>query len=171
MATTAISVPEYLASIWHPDRDYVDGEVQERNLGEQEHALLQNYLAAWFFNHRHDWRIVSLTEMRVQVSPTRFRIPDNCLREPSDPMDRVLQRPPLLCVEIMSPEDRLAKVRERLQDFVAMGVHDIWVIDPGARRAYVCVAGEFSESDEDTLRIAGTEIHVRLADLWAELER
>jgi Uma2 family endonuclease len=86
-------------------------------------------------------------------------------------MDRVLQRPPLLCVEIMSPEDRLGKVREWLQDFVAMGVHDIWVIDPEARRAYVCVAGEFSESDEDTLRIAGTEIHVRLADLWAELER
>ena len=134
-------------------------------------ALLQTFLAAWFFNHREEWRIVSLMGMRVQVEPTRFRIPDICLREPSDPFARVLQRPPLLCVEILSPEDRMGKVRERLQDFVAMGVHDIWVIDPHARRAYVCVAGEFAEFGGDTLRIAGTEIHVRLADLWAELER
>ncbi len=85
--------------------------------------------------------------------------------------ERIVEEPPLLCVEILSREDRIGGIRERVEDYVRMGVRDIWVIDPGARRRICCVAGEFAEVGGDTLRIAGTEIHVRLADLWAELER
>ena len=40
-ATTLIPIEEYLRTTYHPDRDYVDGEIQERNLGEREHARLQ----------------------------------------------------------------------------------------------------------------------------------
>jgi Uma2 family endonuclease len=171
MATTAISVREYLSTVWRPDRDYVNGEVLERNLGEQEHALFQIYLAAWFFNHRQEWRVVPLTEQRVQVSPSNFRIPDVCLREESDPFERILHRPPLLCIEIMSREDRLALVRERAKDYVQMGVTNVWIIDPHKRRADVFVDGKFEEFTGDTLRVANTDIHVPLADLWAELDR
>jgi hypothetical protein len=39
MATSAIvPVSEYLRTSYSPDCDYVDGEVQERNLGEQTTA-------------------------------------------------------------------------------------------------------------------------------------
>jgi len=171
MATTAISVREYLSTVWRPDRDYVDGEVLERNLGEQEHSLLQIWLGYWFLTHREDWRVVPLTEQRVQVSPTNFRIPDVCLREASDPFEKILHRPPLLCVEIMSSEDRLALVRERAKDYVRMGVNNVWIIDPHKRRADVFVNGKFEDFTGDTLRIANTDIHVPLADLWAELDR
>jgi Uma2 family endonuclease len=171
MATTAISVQEYLDTMYHPDRDYVDGVAVERNLGEQEHALFQAFLAAWFFNHRKEWGVVSLTEQRVQVQPDRFRVPDVCLRSASDPLDPILWRPPVLCVEIMSPKDRLNLVRTRLQDYVEMGVRDIWVIDPICRRAYACVYRNFAEVPGVELRIAGTDIHVPLPLLWAELEQ
>jgi len=36
-----ISVQEYLATSYRPDCDYVDGRVEERNLGEYNHAKLQ----------------------------------------------------------------------------------------------------------------------------------
>jgi Uma2 family endonuclease len=170
MATTAISVREYLQTVWRPDRDYVDGEARERNLGEKQHSLIQAFLTAWFFNHRAQWGIVPLTEQRVQVNSDRFRIPDVSLLRNDYDFDRVVIEPPLLCVEIVSREDRLSGIRERVDDYVQMGVRDVWVIDPHARRAYVCVNGKFEEFSGDTLRIAETEIHVPLAEVWAELD-
>jgi hypothetical protein len=69
-----VTVQEYLAASFDPDRDYVDGELQERNLGEQPHSLTQTSLGAFLFNRRAQWGIRVLTEQRVQVSPTRFRV-------------------------------------------------------------------------------------------------
>lgn len=171
MSTTAISVREYLATAWRPDRDYVDGEARERNLGEKEHALLQAFLAAWFFNHRDLWAIVVLPEQRVQVNTDRFRIPDVSLMRVSQHFERIVEEPPLLCIEILSREDRMGGIRERVDDYVLMGVENVWVIDPHARRTYVFVAGKFAEFQGDSLRVAGTEIFVAISDLWAELDR
>jgi Uma2 family endonuclease len=169
MATTAISVREYLATVWRPDRDYVDGEARERKLGEKEHALIQTFLAAWFFNHRAAWQVVPLTEQRVQVNSDRFRIPDVLLMRQGQEFERIVEEPPLLCVEILSADDRMGEIRARVDDYVRMGVEDCWVIDPHARRAYVCVAGKFAEFDGDVLRVAGTGVEVPLAEMWAEL--
>jgi hypothetical protein len=64
MATTLISVGEYLGSSYHPDREYIDGTVQERNLGEYDHANLQTVLAAFFWNRRREWNIRVVVEQR-----------------------------------------------------------------------------------------------------------
>ena len=53
MATTtrlAVPVSEYLHSSYSPDCDYVDGELQERNVGELDHAEVQSALVQWFRN-------------------------------------------------------------------------------------------------------------------------
>ena len=45
MAISAlIPVSEYLSTSYDPDCDYVDGQVQERNVGEEDHSDLQNQL-------------------------------------------------------------------------------------------------------------------------------
>ena len=44
-ATMLVPVEEYLRTSYRPDRDYVDGEVLERNLGEHDHSDLQTELA------------------------------------------------------------------------------------------------------------------------------
>jgi hypothetical protein len=38
--TTKVPVEEYLSSSYRPDVEYIDGEIQERNVGEIEHARL-----------------------------------------------------------------------------------------------------------------------------------
>ena len=38
---TFVSVEEYLKTSYEPECDYVDGEVQERNVGERDHSILQ----------------------------------------------------------------------------------------------------------------------------------
>lgn len=47
MATTPVSLKEYLSQTFHPDREYVDGAIVERNLGTQLHGRLQILAAAF----------------------------------------------------------------------------------------------------------------------------
>jgi hypothetical protein len=43
-----ISVQEYLKTVYRPDCDYVDGVVEERNLGERDHSWIQGRLVTFF---------------------------------------------------------------------------------------------------------------------------
>ncbi|HEY5175188.1 MAG TPA: Uma2 family endonuclease [Terriglobales bacterium] len=99
MATLQTSLSEYLRTSYHPDRDYVDGEVQERNWGEFDHAAVQVFLSSWFFQHRQEWELHVLVEMRVRVAAERVRIPDVCLVARGGEIEQVLTKPPLAVIE------------------------------------------------------------------------
>ena len=169
-----ISVEEYLRSSYQPDCDYIDGEVKERNLGEKDHAALQLAIGSLFQQNRAAWGIRAYTELRVQVSPSRFRVPDITVTHAADQWNRILRTPPLLVVEILSPEDNLARLKQRIDDYLAFGVEHIWVIEPETRTAYVADATGLHEpadgSASGTLAIPGTLIACPLADIWAELD-
>ena len=75
-AATLISVEEYLHTNYDPDREYVDGEVVERNLGEKTHSTIQGNLIYHFRLSRDEWGVRAYPEQRGQISPTHFRIPD-----------------------------------------------------------------------------------------------
>ncbi|HEX3437993.1 MAG TPA: Uma2 family endonuclease [Pseudacidobacterium sp.] len=115
--TTHLAIETYLKTSYHPDRDYVDGEVEERNLGEFDHAELQTAIAAWFHAHRKEWNVYALTEQRVRVSETRVRIPDVCLVSRDLPVEQVITKPPIAVVEILSPEDRVRRYNDWLEDY------------------------------------------------------
>jgi Uma2 family endonuclease len=166
----AIRLSEYLGTSYRPDRDYVDGELQQRNLGEREHALLQLILGSIFRNNRHVWDITAMTELRSQVSPTRFRVPDICVLRADAPREQVVTHPPLLVIEILSKHDTLRAMRERVDDYVVFGIQHIWLVDPGQRRAYLCGPHGFEEPDIPELNLADTPIHIELASVCAELD-
>ena len=149
MATnTLISVREYLTTSYEPDCDYVDGVIVERNVGEQDHSYLQMAIAAYLYNRRKEWGIHVYPEQRLQVKPTRFRIPDVCVVLGARPKEQVFTAPPFICIEILSPEDRWARVQERIHDFLAFGVPNIWILDPQSRKAYACTSAGTHEVQE-----------------------
>ncbi len=167
MATLQISLAEYLRTSYHPDRDYVDGEVQERNLGEFDHAAIQAFLTSWFFQHRQEWRLHVLVEMRVRVASERVRIPDVCLVTRGQEIEQVLTRSPLAVIEILSPEDLIVRCNERLADYRQMGIESVWVIDPANGIGYDCSSAAWLPVEE--FRVSGSPIFLRLKDLWDEL--
>jgi len=124
-ASTLISLPEYLATSYRPDCDYVDGELRERNVGEAEHSVIQAALTAWFWNHRREWQIDVRPEQRVQVSPTRFRVPDICVLAASLPREPIANAAPLICIEILSKDDTLRSMRERINDYLDFGTEHV----------------------------------------------
>jgi len=171
MSTTSlIPVAEYLATSYRPDCDYVDGEVQERNLGERDHALLQQIFGSIFHNHRKEWKVTALPEQRVQVSPTRFRVPDICILHSSDPAEAIVRNAPWICIEILSAEDRLQRVQERVDDYMQMGVGYVWVIDPKSRNAYIASSNGFLKTTNGEFVVEGTPIRISLAEVFAEFD-
>ena len=168
-SATLISVSEYLKSSYRPDCDCVDGRVEERNVGEHDHAALQAELIFWFRQHREEWNIEVLPEQRVQVSPTRFRVPDVCLVSLDQPVEQILTKPPLACIEILSPEDTMRRMQERIEDYRQFGVANIWILDPGTRRGYDCRPSGWLEAAE--FGIANTPIRLVLSEIFARMRR
>jgi len=132
-----VSVSEYLSTSYRPDCDYVDGVVLERNLGEYDHGRLQLAVAAYYYNRRKEWGVRAVPEQRVQVSPTRFRIPDVCVMI-GEPTEQIFRTPPFICIEILSKDDRISEMQERVEDYLRFGVRYVWILDPRKRKAYRC---------------------------------
>jgi Uma2 family endonuclease len=169
-STTLVSVEEYLRTSYEPDCDFVDGRIVERSLGEWNHGRLQLALAIWFERRRGEWDIRVNIEQRVRVSRSRFRIPDVCVIPREQPVEPVLTRPPLICIEILSREDTLGRLQERIDDYLDFGVANVWVLDPEAQGAYVCERGGNREVTDGVLRVAESPIAIPLADLFGGLD-
>jgi Uma2 family endonuclease len=166
-----VSVEEYLATVYEHDCEYVDGVIEERDLGEFEHAFLQGILTAIFSNHRTEWGVICLPEQRVQTQRDHFRVPDLTILRAGTPRERILTRPPLLAIEIQSPEDTLRRTAAKAAEYLAFGIEHVWVIDPTARVGYRGTADGLDLARSGELAIAETPIRIVLADLFAELDR
>ena len=174
MSTLAIvPVSEYLSQTYEPDCDYVDGELEERNAGEEQHSELQGILAGIFRNMRKEWQVRTLPEVRIRVAHNTYRIPDICLVPRSKPRQSrgsVISYAPILCVEVLSPEDRMIRVQKKVDEYVRMGLQSVWVIDPWERIGYHASEKGFQRPEDGVLRVSGTHIQVNLTDLFAELD-
>ncbi|HTP31614.1 MAG TPA: Uma2 family endonuclease [Candidatus Acidoferrales bacterium] len=149
MATgSLVSIQEYLTTSYRPDCDYVDGVVLERNLGEFDHARLQMAVSGYFYARQKQWGIVVVPEQRVQVAPTRFRVPDVCVITDEGQPDQIFRKPPLICIEIMSKDDRFSEMRERVDDYLKFGVPYVWILDAAKRRAWRCTTDGMHEVTE-----------------------
>ena len=161
-----VSLEEYLATAYEPDCDFVDGTIEERNLGEWEHAILQSNILEYLRARYKSQGIRVPTELRLRVTPGRVRIPDLCVFL-TDPKQRVPSTPPFLCIEILSPEDRMSRVKVRINDFLAMGVNTVWLIDPETRQAYTANAAEgLREVKTGVLRTESPVIEMPLAEVF-----
>ncbi len=167
---TLIPVSEYLNTTYRPDCDYIDGELQERNVGERPHGMLQGILFAIFYANRREWGVVAGTELRMHVSAKRYRIPDVTVMRRTDPADAIVQVAPLICIEVLSPRDTLSRMQQRIDDYTRMGVEHIWLVDPISRHAYVATGGGLPKPLDNEFAIPGTPIRIPLTDLFAALD-
>jgi Uma2 family endonuclease len=165
------TVREYLHTAWSPDREFVDGRIEERNLGEKEHSILQRFFTVLFFIHRAEWRVEVFPELRTQTQARRFRVPDVLVTRAQDKFERYVTQPPLIAIEILSPEDRLAAMRDKAAEYSGFGVENIWIIDPEKRIAYSYNGSALEEVKTGGLVVPNTPIRVALSEMFAELDR
>jgi Uma2 family endonuclease len=170
MPTSAlVSVEEYLNSIYHPDCDYVDGRVVERNLGELDHSDLQTEIAVYFRLRRKQWGVHAFVEQRVQVSPTRFRIPDVCVTLGPKPTEQIFRTPPFLAIEVLSKKDRKREVQEKIEEFLRFGVPCVWVIDPRSQEGWEHTTAGIHPATNGILRTRNPDLELPLPEIFAAL--
>jgi Uma2 family endonuclease len=163
---TLVSVAEYLHTAYRPDCDYVEGVVTERNVGEKDHGKAQRELLFYLHERREEWNIFVIQAQRVQISPTRYRVPDICVVAGPEPEEQIFTRPPFLCIEILSPEDRMSRMQEKIDEYLAFGVSFVWLIDPQTRKAWVYTTEVIREVRDGLLRTESPPIVVPLEKVF-----
>jgi len=166
-----ISVREYLRTSYSPDCEYVDGRIVERNVGEKGHSILQMYLGFLFMLNRDAWGIEVYPELRTKLATRLYRIPDVLVVRAGVQFESVLDQPPLIAIEVLSPDDTLGELQEKIDEYVSFGIEHIWVFDPRKRLAWRADRGGPHLVEEEALAVPGTAIRVVLSDVWAELDR
>lgn len=167
-----ISIERYLnRNNFRPDVDFVDGRLVGRNIGEFNHADVVGELSFRLGNKEEEWSVIGLISVRVRVSATRVRIPDLCVLDANLNHKQVIDHPPMLCIEVLGSEDTVTAMRERTQDFLDMGVPEVWIFDPQTLTAYVCLSDSMIEHRDGILKLQNTPIELSIEEVFKPLRR
>jgi Uma2 family endonuclease len=82
------------------------------------------------------------------------------------PKGRIVTAPPFLVVEVLSPEDRMSEMQDRIDDYLAFGVPYVWIVDPASRRGYVYTAQGSHEAKDGQLRTENPIVEASLPELF-----
>jgi Uma2 family endonuclease len=154
-----ISEEEYLRTTYHPDCDFVNGVVLERNLGQFDHSTLQTLLAMLFMNNKATWGVLGRVEQRLRVGTGKYRVPDlMALPLDYDRSQKIVAIAPLLCIEILSPDDTMPRIHQRCRDYYDLGVPETWIFDPETREVFIAKDRTVTQFTEDLLHCGKIEI-------------
>jgi Uma2 family endonuclease len=77
----------------------------------------------------------------------------------------IFTAPPHLCIEILSKDDTMLYMQEKIDDYLRFGVPYIWIINPRLRRGYVATKAGMFEAESGVLATSDPEIQVPVAEL------
>src|SRR5262249_25461028 len=125
----------------------------ERNIGDWLHSLTQsNIIYALGRKYR---RFYALPALRSNTAPTRYRLPDVTVLL-SRPATDYMFDPAHIVIEILSEDDRMTKVLEKLAEYESKGVPHIWLVDPRLKLMSVYQSGDLKHVE--TFRAGDIEL-------------
>ena len=163
MATVArISIDEYLRSHYEPECELIEGELQQKPMGTVERMSVERALILALHKYEHVGR--ALPELSIRISENTVLIPDFAFVRHPVPSSGILEKPPLLCVEVLSPSDRFSATLAKMERYRAFGVEHCWIIDPMKKTAWTVSSDGRPHEEREMLR-AG-ELEVALSALF-----
>ena len=135
---TLVSPEEYLKTSFEDgDREYVDGELVKRGMPTYLHGKVQALICMQFTDLVKSHSVFAVTEVRHALNPEHlYRIPDIAVFAGEEPTGPVPVTPPLIAIEIASPDDRLTETLKKFEEYRHWGITHIWLIDPEDRKLY-----------------------------------
>ncbi len=138
------------------DREYIDGCVVKRNIGDVDHSALLGVLVAHVAAREKPLGIEVLPSCRTKVSETRYRVPDMIvMQRPFRESAAAILDAPLIVIEILSPDDRLKATIQRFRDYESLGVPNIVLMDPMDRATFLFVSGDLVRRDLTAFELPG----------------
>lgn len=154
-----------------PQFEYWFGKVLQKPMPTALHSALAFVIATLLF--KRGWK--ALPEVRLKLSQLAYPVPD--VVADSKPLQSpYLTKPFGLCVEILSPGDKLNKTFDKAAHYLDWGVQTVWIIDPQKQIAFsmsaqnpqpvpVTMSGFLSAGSDESA------VSILLADIFGEVER
>jgi Uma2 family endonuclease len=159
-----MDVDEYLrTSFEDAECEFLDGEVVDRNSGEWLHGGTLANIIDLLHSLRRRLGIRVVPIIRIRISPTRIRVADVAAWRGDNIGERIPIVPPFLAVEILSSQDRITRMLPKIQEYLAIGVEWVWVIDPEDKSALTFSRENPAGVACDVLRTANPDIEIPLA--------
>ena len=168
LAGALISEEEYLHTSYEPACEFEDGVLIARGMGTLKHAKLQTALAAYFFRRRNAWKLEAYTELHFRIRAGKYMIPDVAVILDPQPEGRIATSPPLIWIEILSPDDRPLRVNRKVKQVLEYGAPYVWVIDPETMESELHTADGVRNLEDGILRVPGTPIEVSLSQVYED---
>jgi Uma2 family endonuclease len=167
MATKAGITPEqYLHMTFEYDAEFVHGEIVERPMPNYFHGRIQALITSIFSALRSPHRLYACCGVRMKLPADVYRIPDVAAFVIS-PEQAIPENPPLVVVEILSPDDRHYDLMEKLEEYRTWGVDNIWVVDPMSKRLSVYTAAGLQ--NVSSLTLPGYPLELTPTTLFSDL--
>jgi Uma2 family endonuclease len=167
--STIVPLEEYLHTSYEPECEWIDGVLKEKTMPDGYHGYFQNLLLMFFEKRQTEFRVRALPEVRILVSQSHYRVPDVLVIPANVPFLPTITVTPLICIEVLSPDDRQSDLMEKIEDYRQMGVPAIWVVDPRKRTLAMADANGIHQVDELTLQ--GTNVRLTATEIFAELDQ
>jgi Uma2 family endonuclease len=144
---TEVTPEELLAMPDGGHYELIDGELNERRVSAlsnlvaaEANRVLGNHCQAhrlgWIFAAEHGYRCFPWKPSKVRRADISFIRRDRySLEQLSE--DGFTTIPPDLAVEVVSPNDLVGKVDEKIEEYLRAGVRLVWVVHPAARAVQV----------------------------------
>ena len=162
---SAVSLEEYLRTSFEGlDREYVDGEIVERTLPNKLHSKIQFRLIGLIWVLAQTRPLHGQTELRSQVGATRVQLPYISVYAGEEPEGQVPSQPPLVAIEILSPDDRYADLMQKFEEYKIWRVPYIWLVDPERRKLHAYTDGSLNEIT--TLEIPEYNVRITAAEIF-----
>lgn len=140
------------------------------------HGLVQLLIGSMllgFVRPRQLGWVVTESGTVLATDPDTVRGPDvafySITRQPNPP-EEYFEIPPDLVVEVLSPDDRRSRVRDKIREYIAAGVPLVWLVDPETRTVLEYRGSlrgtEYDEADTITGGDVLPEFTCRVADLF-----
>jgi Uma2 family endonuclease len=130
---TQITAEQYLRMTFEHDAEFVHGEIVERAMPDYIHGRLEYLISLAFGRSFQSSLLYPCLEVRMKLTTDVYRIPDVAVfTEP--PQQPVPDTPPLIAIGILSKDDRHSDLMQKLDEYLAWGVANIWVVDPTTKR-------------------------------------
>jgi Uma2 family endonuclease len=166
---TLIPISEYLRTSYEPDAEFVDGRIEERPMGEKDHNWLQRKLLFLLNTPACEPYFDCIQEQRVRVDDETVRVPDLVILRDPDPDQQVVTSAPLLCIEILSPQDTMTRTLVRARDLLRLGAPQVWIFDPKCRTVHIYNGTDLTTLTEGFLIVPETPITVSIAEVFSAL--
>lgn len=142
------------------------GEVVEMSRPGKRHGLVCNNVGGILRNYaiakKKGYVCSNDTGVVVERDPDTVRGPDIVFFEDAKAFDEVDEKygdvPPVLAVEVLSPNDSMGKVNRRVKEQLLFGTKMVWVLDPEALNVTVYQLGKDYSLLEAGDEITGQEV-------------